>query len=226
MLISVPSRFEKDSNVKKHEELEFLGGGTALQYITDRHGKRISATSLCLSYKADIVWCRRQVKYIGQTISYYPNSVKTFRIIQISGDIEQNPGPNETNTDKNRKRWSVNSNRQANYSSVLYANARTIVNKIDKLRLEIESGQIDIVVLTETHLDNNILDSEIFSQDFVVFRQDRKHLGRYGGGVLIALKKGLKVIHRADVDCTSELLFVDIMLHGKNKLTLGVFYRP
>jgi hypothetical protein len=226
LLILVSSRFEKDFNVKRHEELEFLGGRTTLQCITDRRGMQTSTSSLCLLYKADIVRCKRRVKHIGQTISYYPNTVKTFRIIQVSGDIEQNPGPNEKCTDENRKCWIVNSNLQANYLSVFYANARSIVNKIDKLRLEIESGQIDIVVLTETHLDNNVLDSEFFSQDFVVFRRDRKHLGRHGGGVLISLKKGLQAIQREDVDCMSELLFVDIMLHSKKKLSLGVFYRP
>ena len=42
------------------------------------------------------------------------------------------------------------------------ANARSIVNKTDKMYLEIESGSHDIVVLTETHLDDSILDSEIF----------------------------------------------------------------
>ena len=42
--------------------------------------------------------------------------------------------------------------------------------------LEIESGSHDIVVLTETRLDDSILDSEIFLSNFIVFRNDRQHL--------------------------------------------------
>ena len=89
--------------------------------------------------------------------------------------------------------------------SVLYANARTIVNKIDKLNLEIESGSHDIVVLTETHLDGNILDSEILPTNFTVFRNDQQKLGRYGGGVLIAIRNTLKIIQRDhDIVCQSD----------------------
>ena len=32
-------------------------------------------------------------KYIGKRLSYYPNSVKTFRLTCVWGDVEPNPGP-------------------------------------------------------------------------------------------------------------------------------------
>ena len=54
----------------------------------------------------------------------------------------------------------------------------------------------DIVVLTETHLDGNILDSEILPTKFTVFRNDRQLLGHYGGGALIATRNTLKIIQR------------------------------
>ena len=65
--------------------------------------------------------------------------------------------------------------------------------------LEIESGSHDIVVLTETRLDDSILDSEIFPSNFIVFRNDRQHLGCYGGGVLIAPRNMLKILQREDI---------------------------
>ena len=109
--------------------------------------------------------------------------------------------------------------------SVLYTNARSIVNKINKLRLEIDNGQFDIVILTETHLDDSVLDSEIFPSDFVVFRRDRKHHDRLGGGILIAVRNTFKLHQRDDIFCESEL-FVNILLDRNKKITLGVFYRP
>lgn len=37
--------------------------------------------------------------------------------------------------------------------SVFYANARSIVNKIAKLQMEIANNSFDVIVLTEAHLD-------------------------------------------------------------------------
>ncbi|CAB4032922.1 Hypothetical predicted protein [Paramuricea clavata] len=59
-------------------------------------------------------------------------------------------------------------NNPARNLSVLYANARSIVNKTTKLSLEINAEQFDVVILTETHLDNTIKDSEIFPNNFTM----------------------------------------------------------
>ena len=86
---------------------------------------------------------------------------------------------------------------------------------------------MDIVVLTETHLDCSISCEEVISSDYTVYRKDRAGNGaRHGGGVLIAAKKGLITSIREHHDLPSELLFVDIITDGKKKLTIGTFYRP
>jgi hypothetical protein len=79
----------------------------------------------------------------------------------------------------------------------LYAHAQSTVNKTDKVKLclEIDSGQFDIVVLTETHLDNTIVHSEIFPPNFVAFRRNHQSFGLHGGRVLIAAKNTLNVHH-------------------------------
>ena len=93
-----------------------------------------------------------------------------------------------------------------------------------KLQLELANSQADIVVLTVTHLDCSISSEEVISSDYTVYRKDRTGNGvRHGGGVLIVAKKGLIREHH---DLPSELLFVDIIMDGKKKLTIGTFYRP
>lgn len=72
--------------------------------------------------------------------------------------------------------------------------------------MEILSGQLDIVVLTETHLNDSVADSEIFPSNFTVFRRDRQHRGRNGGGVLIAVRDIFKFHHRDDIVSEMELL--------------------
>ena len=72
--------------------------------------------------------------------------------------------------------------------SFFYANARSIVSKVDMLHLEVANKAYDVVVLVETHLDSSIADGEIFPANYLVFRRDRMRNGRYGGGVLIAVR--------------------------------------
>ena len=40
-------------------------------------------------------------KYIVSTQLFYPNSIKTFRLIAVCGDIELNPGPGKETTSTN-----------------------------------------------------------------------------------------------------------------------------
>ena len=56
---------------------------------------------------------------------------------------------------------------------IFYSNAGSIVNKVDKLELEIADGSYDIIVLAETNLDNSITDTEISPDNYTKLRRDR-----------------------------------------------------
>ena len=55
--------------------------------------------------------------------------------------------------------------------SVLYSNARKIVNKMAKLQHELAKGQVDIIVLNETHLDPSIKCADVFGSDYSVYKK-------------------------------------------------------
>ena len=77
--------------------------------------------------------------------------------------------------------------------SVYYQNVRGLRTKIVQLRLLLSSCDYDLLVLTETWLRSDIEDAEI-TADYTLFRCDRSHLTSSfsrGGGVLIAVKKGI-----------------------------------
>ena len=78
------------------------------------------------------------------------------------------------------------------------------------LHLEVANKAYDVVVLVETHLDSSMGDGEIFPANYLVFRHDRKRNGRYGVGVLIAVRDSFKSSLRDDMLSDSELVFVDI----------------
>ena len=151
----------------------------------------------------------------------------------MRGDVHPNPGPrhdtpNAVNTSQHDASLpSVACSNTYSSLSVFYANARSIVNKRNLLNLELATDLYDIIILTETHLDNTIADREIFPRGYTVFRRDRELQGHHGGGILIATRDPIKAFPRSDLPTiSSELHFVDIVLPKRKKLTLGVFYRP
>ena len=174
-------------------------------------------------------------KFIGKRVLYCASHTAQFNIflLTIHGDVHPHPGPrhntpNAVNTSQHGVFLPSVARSNTNSSlSVFYINARSIVNKRSLLNLELATYTYDIVILTETHLDNTIADREIFPRGYTVFRRDRELQGRHGGGILIAAKDSIKAFPRSDLPTTSsELLFVDIVLPNRKKLTLGVFYRP
>ena len=58
---------------------------------------------------------------------------------------------------------------------------------------------------------------------YSVFRKDRN---RHGGGVAIAFKKGLPIIHRLDLDSHCEIIWCEVVLKNRDSIFIGVFYRP
>ena len=102
-------------------------------------------------------------------------------------------------------------------------NARSIVNKRLDLYAMINATAPDVVVITETFLDCSIMNSEIFPQNYCLFRRDRN---RHGGGVLIAVSDKFPVVRLLHFEpADAELLWVRIFL-GSTSIILGGFYRP
>ena len=102
-------------------------------------------------------------------------------------------------------------------------NARGIISKRLDLVVLLEECHPDIVVITETFLDNSFLDSELFSAQYAVFRKDRN---RHGGGVLIAVRQHISAVRWV----TSELSNIELIwlrvVSGSSSFMLGGFYRP
>ena len=109
-----------------------------------------------------------------------------------------------------------------NSFKILYYNARSILPKIEELRLICASENPDIVCLVETWLDGDIGDNEFGIPNYSVIRLD---CNRHGGGVALFLHVSL--CHNVIVSGPSglELLIVSIVFNFR-KLYLGVFYRP
>lgn len=80
---------------------------------------------------------------------------------------------------------------QLNTISLYYQNVRGLNTKIDMFFRTISECEYDVLGLTETWLNENVSSSELFNDEYVVFRCDRNfresEISR-GGGVLVAAR--------------------------------------
>lgn len=66
--------------------------------------------------------------------------------------------------------------------TVLVVNCRSIMNKVDELASLIMTLNPQIVMGTESWLDDTVSDTEVFPPGFTVYRKERH---RHGGGVFL-----------------------------------------
>ncbi|XP_055527412.1 uncharacterized protein LOC129720025 [Wyeomyia smithii] len=105
--------------------------------------------------------------------------------------------------------------------------ARQVIT--DAINLEVSEGDYDIIVLTETWLDDRILSTQLFGNRYTVFRTDRSDLNSKktrGGGVLIAVSVRLNCrIDAAPIHDTLEQVWV-IVETSCSDVSVGVVYLP
>lgn len=78
--------------------------------------------------------------------------------------------------------------------SILYQNVRGLNTKLPEVYRNSVGCGYDIVVFTETWLSSDVFDSEVFCNEFNVYRRDRYGVtgkGKRGGGVLISVHSSI-----------------------------------
>ena len=102
---------------------------------------------------------------------------------------------------------------QPRFPSLLLANVRSLSNKFEEVRLRVRKIHPDVVVLTESWLDEQTPDSSIAIDNYNIYRKDRNS---NGGGILCYINAhfSCKVITSSDIpslhNCCSEILTVFI----------------
>ena len=86
----------------------------------------------------------------------------------------------------------------------------------------LESNKINLMIGTESHLNDSIYSSEIFPRNYSVYRKDRNI---HGGGVFILVEKSIQS-SILEVDSSCEIIWVVLHLQGTHNIILGAFYTP
>lgn len=102
-----------------------------------------------------------------------------------------------------------------------YTNSNGLRNKINELRIQAESDKYDVICVTETMFNSDILEPEISIQNYNVFRVDRSE--GHGGGSCIYIRNTISAEHDTKFklnDCLSTLITLDSFM-----ITLICIYR-
>ena len=137
-------------------------------------------------------------------------SVAASYLLFIAGDVSLNPGPDGFP--------------KARGFRVSHLNVRSMVNKMDEIRLLIQSKPFDIFTVSETWLTPSILDSEVSLSGYTLVRQDRNY--KRGGGTAIFVRDGIPYKHRTDLsDEKVETCWVEINRAKCKKMFVCCAYR-
>jgi len=113
---------------------------------------------------------------------------------------------------------------------VYYQNVRGLRSKLFNLRTNFILLSYDAYILTETWLSDDISNSELCFDGYLIFRCDRNLRTsncRRGGGSLIAVKKELRPTLITTSFDTCEQVFVRLTLaSGLSVLLAGVYLPP
>ena len=108
--------------------------------------------------------------------------------------------------------------------NILYLNARSILPKLDELRVLCVVNSYDIVRVVESWLSNDIVNSELFIPGYTIVRKDRN---RHGGGIIVFVRNSLPCIVLPFQNFTSlhsQLEFLPLCIEFcEHKFCISVF---
>lgn len=162
--------------------------------------------------------------FLGSRLSFYSNSTASFQQahLLISGDVSVNPGPDK-----------VHSTNSSTTLRIFYQNARSIKSgaKLCEFQDLGYANNFDIIAISETWLNCEVLESEILPWSYDVHPCDRADVqGNHstsGGGVLLASRCNLRCQPVFfDMENDLEYAAIEIINNNCGKTLISVFYRP
>ena len=103
-------------------------------------------------------------------------------------------------------------------------NCRSIVEKRTELKYFTDQTKPDIIVGTESWLNDNHYNSEIFdTEQYSIFRKDRK--GKRGGGVFLAIKHSLNPTSQPELDSSAEVIWAKVDIPCLKNVNICSYYK-
>ena len=99
-------------------------------------------------------------------------------------------------------------------------NIASLPKHIDELRVLLSDNPLDILSINETRLDGSVSEDEVYIPGYDIIRHDRKHNGRFGGGVCIYVQSNINFSLRPD------LSDIHLCKPRSKPFLIATWYRP
>jgi hypothetical protein len=144
-------------------------------------------------------------------------------LILICGDVAINPGPDyqssEEFTNECLKLWKLKG------IKILHLNARSLVNKINEMRIICNKSMPDLLCISESWLNNGHEDVEFRITGYDLYRKDKMFAN--GGGVCLFVKKSNSfAVNVIENNNNLEMICVEVSQKNTKPFAVIVVYRP
>eukprot|EP00112_Aurelia_sp_Birch-Aquarium-sp1_P014094 Seg3016.2 transcript_id=Seg3016.2/GoldUCD/mRNA.D3Y31 product="hypothetical protein" protein_id=Seg3016.2/GoldUCD/D3Y31 len=151
------------------------------------------------------------------------------RCENTSNQLQTRPNPNITQ-DQNTEREELpnmfeelRTKLKGHGIKVAHINIRGLLSKMDDVTILLQESRLDILVITESHLDKSVGDNVIKIDGYGLKRYDRD---KHGGGCLIYFNECLEITPIEWIDnLGTESVWMDLYVHSQHYLIAGI-YRP
>ena len=136
-------------------------------------------------------------------------------LILISGDISLNPGPNHQHKLQRLNKWNIFKSKCLHF---IHLNINSLLPKIEELRIIAKSTNATIISISESKLDESVLESEIQIDNYKILLCDRN---RHGGGVACYMRNDLSYNIIFVFPREIESVSFEILLSNSKPITAG-----
>ena len=141
-------------------------------------------------------------------------------LILLSGDISLNTGLTHQHKFQCLNEWNIFKSRGLHFT---HLNINSLLPKIEELRIIAKSSNAAIIDISESKLDESVLEPEIEIDDYKILRFDRN---RQGGGVACYIRNDLSYNIMSVFPSEIKSVFFEIFLPNSKPGTVGTIYRP
>ncbi len=141
----------------------------------------------------------------------------------MCGDIHINPGPiNETSEEFLNECQKIN---KLKGLKIIHINARSILNKMNELRVICNQSGSEFLCITESWLNSGHEDFEFTISGYDLYRKDRCF--STGGGVCVYVKKSNNFsINVIENNVNIGMICIEVMRKRTKKFSIITLYRP
>ena len=108
--------------------------------------------------------------------------------------------------------------------SIAHLNVRSLLPKINQIRLFLYLSKVDMLCINEAWLDSTVTNKDIRVQDYTIYRNDRN---RRGGGALIYVREDVKCDERNDLILSPcESVWLEVKTIKSKPILVCSLYRP